>query len=329
MILSRFPRSSRLILGLLGLALAAAVALTMADIRLASSQALVLSAGFAEGVPADDPFATVWDRATPVEIPLTQQNLTPPMGGGSIKTLTARALHDGQRLYILAEWQDASQDVSTATVDAYRDAVAVEFPTVKGQPLPSFCMGQAGGQVNIWQWKANWQEDIDRGFVAVADVYPNLVSDLYPFQDEDIFYPGRAVGNPFSQTQRQTPVENLVATGFGTLTTAEQQPVQGVGRWQDGRWRVLFVRALQVQDKGVAQFAPGETTSIAFAVWNGSQGDRNGQKSVSQFTDLRLAAAAAVEGEGVATGITVAIVVPVVVFGLIAAWMLMRRRQPV
>lgn len=327
MMFTRLPRGNKWALLLLAVALSAAVALTAADLRLASSQGLTLSAGFARQVPVDDPYAAVWDQATPVDIPLTQQNLTPPMGGGTIKTITARALHDGKRLYILAEWQDSTQDLSTATVTSFRDAVAIEFPTVKGQALPSFCMGQAGGLVNIWQWKADWQDGIDKGFVSIKDIYPNMVSDSYPFSDDDTFYPGRAAGNLLSRVQRDTPVENLVATGFGTLTTADQQPVQGVGRWKDGKWRVLFVRDFEVKAEGVAQFKPGDTTSVAFAAWDGSQGDRDGQKSVSQFTDLQLSSESAAGG-GANNGIVIAIVVPLVVFGIIAAAMIMRRRQP-
>jgi DMSO reductase family type II enzyme heme b subunit len=34
---------------------------------------------------------------------------------------------------------------------------------------------------------------------------------------------------------------------------------------------------------------PGSTVPVAFAVWNGSAGDRDGKKSVTIWQDLKLA----------------------------------------
>ncbi len=83
-------------------------------------------------------------------------------------------------------------------------------------------------------------------------------------------------------------MENLVAEGFGTLTTAEVQDVEGAGSWDNGQWRVLFIRDFEPADPELASFDVGETTSVAFAVWNGNQGDRNGQKSIAPFIELQL-----------------------------------------
>jgi hypothetical protein len=158
-------------------------------------------------------------------------------------------------------------------------------------------MGQANGQVNIWQWKADWQADIDRGFVNVPEAYPNAVADYYPFKNEELFYPGRAAGNLISQTERKTPVENLVAAGFGTLTTAEKQMVAGKGIWQNGKWYVLFARDMTAGGD-YTPFKPGQTTNVAFAVWDGAAGERDGLKSVSQFADLKVEGVARPESKG-------------------------------
>src|SRR3990170_6462055 len=215
-------------LGLLAAVLVAALILTKMDLRLASSQAVTLPVKETEAeIPADDPLASVWQTAEPVEIPLSAQNVTVPQGGGSIRAVTVRALHNRDRVFFRLEWSDPTRDVSSFAPQDFRDAAAIQFPAKGVSTLPSFCMGQAGGQVNIWQWKADWQADIDGGFVSVPQAYPNAAADYYPFQDDDTFYPGRAAGNTFSQTNRTTPVENLVAVGFGTLSSAEQQTVAG------------------------------------------------------------------------------------------------------
>lgn len=281
------PRAAFMVV--LGLTALAAALLTRFDLRLASSQAIILPVSqTSDTVPLDDPYAGVWGQASPVEIPLSAQEVTAPMGGGSARAVTARALHDGQRIYFLLEWKDATADMSLATSEEFRDAAAVQFPVGDGTTLPSFCMGQANAQVNIWQWKADWQRDIDEGFVSIGQLYPGAHIDAYPFRDENVFYPGRAAGNPFSETVRFSPVENLMAAGFGTLQHVPDQPVTGVGRWKDGRWRVLFARDLTPPSLDEVRFAPGDSTNVAFAVWDGANGERDGQKSVSQFAELQI-----------------------------------------
>ncbi|MBI2913521.1 MAG: hypothetical protein HYY03_06335 [Chloroflexi bacterium] len=314
-------------LGLLAAVLAAAAVLTQLDLRLASSQAVTLPVKETETeVPADDPLASVWQTAEPVEIPLSAQNVTAPMGGGSIRSITVRALHNDDRIFFRLEWDDPTQDMSAFAPQDFRDAAAIQFPAKGVSTLPSFCMGQAGGQVNIWHWKADWQADIDRGFVNVPQAYPNAAADYYPFQDEDTFYPGRAAGNAFSQDQRTSPVENLVALGFGTLTHAQDQTVNGKGVWQAGKWYVLFARDMEAQGDTYTPFSPGQTTNVAFAVWDGSTGERDGLKSVSQFADLKVEGVPR-EGDGGPNILWAFVAAAVVILVLVFAYTQFRRRR--
>ena len=277
---------SRLTAAVAAVALAIAGALTIGDIRLASSQTVTLVAKRSpEAVPLDDPSAAVWRRGTPVEVPLSAQQTVPPMGGGA-HTVTARALHDGERLYIRVEWDDGTQDTALSRVTEFSDAAAIEFPVTEGEQVPAFCMGNPDAPVNIWHWKSSWQADIEQGGpVDVADAYPNMQVDLYPFENEDTFYPSRVAGNIPARVDRTSPVDNLVASSFGTLTAGPDQIVQGTGEWRDGKWRVVFARDLTMTGD-YAQFAEGQQTNIAFAVWDGAKQERNGTKSVSQFVTL-------------------------------------------
>jgi hypothetical protein len=280
-------RPSWIVLGIAALALIGAAALTLSDMRLASSQTVTLVAKRTqEAVPLDDPSADVWDRANPVELPLSGQNLTLPMGGED-RTITSRALHDGERLYVLMEWEDETEDLTAGRLTEFSDAAAVQFPVAEGEAVPAFCMGDPNTPVNIWQWKAAWQTDVEEGFVDVDDIYPDMFVDHYPFGEEAIFYPARSAGNVFAQTDRTTAVDNLLAGSFGTLTQATDQIVAGAGGWQDGIWRVVFARDLTA-DADYSQFGEGASTNVAFAVWDGAAGERDGIKSVSQFLTLEL-----------------------------------------
>jgi hypothetical protein len=306
------------VLGIMLLALTVAAALTVSDMRLASSQTVTLVAKMSEAeVPADDPFDTVWSRANPVEVPLSAQSIVPPKAGGD-RTITARALHDEQRLYVLMEWADESEDALVSSQTEFTDAAAVQFPVTPGETVPAFCMGDPNAPVNIWQWKAAWQTDIDEGFVDVEDTYLNAHVDYYPFEDEEEFYPARAVGNVFAQTDRETPVDNLLAGSFGTLTQVSDQIVNGAGVWRDGHWRVLFARDLTV-DGNYSQFGEGDSTSVAFAAWDGDSDERDGMKSVSQFLTLEVSPDVAEKGGGVTVWIIVAVVLGGVALALVLA----------
>jgi len=286
------------VLGITALVLLAATALTLADMRLASSQTVTLLAKRSEKeIPLDDPFDRVWRRAGPVETPLSAQQTIPPKGGGD-RTVTARALHYEDRLYVLLEWEDDTEDSLVSQQTEFSDAVAVQFPVAPGETVPSFCMGDPTAPVNVWQWKAAWQRDMQQGFVDVEDAYPNMQVDLYPFEKEDVFYPARAVGNVYAEAPRQTAADNLLAGSFGTLTQAEDQIVQGTGEWRRGKWRVVFARDLAAGGD-YAQFAEDESTNVAFAVWDGSNGERDGMKSVSQFLTLEVSPDVAERGRKV------------------------------
>jgi hypothetical protein len=243
---------------------------------MAQAQAVKLTAKFVNQELTADPTALVWNQTQAVAITLSPQQITQPYGGGATKELFVRTLHNGRLIAFLLEWADATQDQEIAQTDRFSDAVAVQFP-VEFETNPSPFMGDARNAVNIWQWQAAWQRDIDEGGLADVDrTYP-------PYADEVPYgiYVGRDVGNWRSQRDHKTPVENLIAQGFGTLTHQELQHVLGRGVWENGRWKVVLVRALHTGLMGDAPFEAGQKSSINFAVWDGSSGERGARKSVS------------------------------------------------
>lgn len=314
---SRPPRSRSLSGGMaLLIALAVGVAGGMLAIVPVESQALTLEALRAPAsVPVDEPWASVWDGAPKQDVPLSAQNIAPPFGGGTVQTLTARALHDGSRLYFLLEWSDAEPNDTVNGFEEFADAAAVQFPGDASKLTPPFTMGGPDAPVNIWQWTAVWQADIERGFDTTMTRYPNTYADFYPDPTDTLFKPALYVGNPLAQRDHDSPIESAIAAGFGTLTHADVQDVIGAGEWRDGRWRALFVRQFEPAADGRAGFAEGETTSVAFAVWDGGSDDRNGQKSIAPLIELTIGAgeaSAVAADEGGGAGWLIAIVMAIV-----------------
>lgn len=323
--------SRKLTIAIMGLVLAGAAALTLFDLRLASSQTVTLVAKRSEDpVPLDDPADDVWKKASRIQVLLSGQNTVPPRGGDE-GTVTAGALHHDGKLYIRMAWSDESEDASTGRQTDFSDAAAVQFPVEHGESVPAFCMGDPEAPVNIWQWKASWQAGTGASVLDVQDVYPNMAVDMYPFEDEAEFYPASASGNIVARADRESAADNLLAGSFGTLTAAEDQMVAGTGVWEDGTWTVVFSRDLQAGEE-YAQFSEGDSTNVAFAVWDGADDQRDGIKSVSQFMTLDVSSEVATGDGGGLSGkdIGLFIVVGLVVAAGLAAvgsYLLYTRRE--
>jgi len=101
------------------------------------------------GVPGEDPNAAAWNTVPVSEFPLSPQvHWAPRIGEVTAKSVKVRAMHDGQRLAVMLEYADPSEDPD--------DAAALEF--MIGDKKAHFAHGQPmaqmeGGPVNIWYWK--------------------------------------------------------------------------------------------------------------------------------------------------------------------------------
>ncbi len=275
-----------------------AAGLTFSEVPLASSQGItVIARRVSDELPLDDPASPLWQQTTAIVVPLSAQTVSKPMLRETrVKSISVRALHNDQKIAFLTEWEDETQNSRMVRVQDFRDAVALQFPQVTGQPF--FCMGMQGGNVNIWHWKADWQADMD-AWQDMESQYADMNVDQYPFAEgefpspeeyKDVNYvPALAADNLFAMP-RHSPVEDLLAGGFGTLTAepADGQNVQGYGVWEDNRWRVIFSRDLVSEEADDASFKVGQVYSVAFAAWDGDNEERNGEKSTSQWVALQL-----------------------------------------
>lgn len=106
-------------------------------------------------------------------------------------------------------------------------------------------------------------------------------------KNEGVFNPARATGNILADADmRISPVEDMNAEGFSTLTTQAHQDVMGAGNWSNDRWAVVFKRTLSTSDQNDTQFKSGKTP-MAIAIWNGQNKERNGQKAITQWNELK------------------------------------------
>ena len=250
-------------------------------------------APYVEGdLPETDPGSDAWGDAHSTLVPLVAQQIAQPFLEKAVVTeLDVRALHNGTRIALLLEWDDDSVD-DLDGIRRYHDAVAVQLPTIAGAP-PALTMGAPGSPVHILQWRATWQRDIDSGGrTGVDQIYPEVIHDVMPDDvlppnTAQLYWVGREAGNPLSQVSRTTPVEEVVAEGFGSVTHLVQQTASGRGVNGEGRWKVAV--ALPSARTGVgARLEPGSSWPVAFAVWLGSEENRGGRKHIANWQTLVL-----------------------------------------
>jgi hypothetical protein len=167
-------------------------------------------------------------------------------------------------------------------------------------------MGQPGGPVNIWMWKAERQADLEPAFQDLEKVYPNMGIDSYPnlkrspleqpsrhaltLDSDPTYVTAWGAGNIVADPTRKSATEDLTAQGLGTLR-ARPRPAQGVvavGAYETGAYRVQLRRSLRSNGEDAVSLAPGSRVPVSFAIWNGHAGDRDGKKSVTIWQELLI-----------------------------------------
>ena len=248
--------------------------LTWYEVPLVSSQGMVVRAHFQEGEVPSFPSDPAWETVSPLPLPLSGQIITRPVWPEpSVRALSIRSIHNGKEVAFLMEWQDATVNESL-TPGVFRDGAAVALPV--GDAPAFFCMGQLDHYVNIWHWKADWQSDVDR---RAARAKESKRKRKGPRRFEVI-------------PRRPSSVEDLIGGGFSTLTSKQRQGrIKGQAEWKRGLWRVVMKRPLTIEGDDLdneAMLVPGRLQAVAFAVWNGENKERNGQKAVASWMQLQI-----------------------------------------
>lgn len=186
------------------------------------------------------------------------------------KTLTdaisVRVLYNKDKIAFLLEMDDRTDSrpgdpdaVSTQdqSLDLYSDAFAVEFPkkdAFAASPVvekPLFRHGDRSHPTTIWYWNA-------------GSVDPKA--------------------SPFTMIFDANDVNTKLTPRKGTSGVA------ATGEWVDGRWRVLMTRARDTHGEGDLSFKDGQFYPIAFANWDGSNGEKGAKHTLSSWYWLLLPA---------------------------------------
>ncbi len=191
--------------------------------------------------------------------------------------VTVKAVHNGSKVAFQFTWPDSTEDKENS-LDTYRDALAVLFPlNISSGYNPSPLMGAKGEPVNVWQWRAEWQAELDGR--RDLEVRQPLTEGVWISPVDRILkkqHPGESSG--LINTSERI---EYIAEGYSTLTKQVQQDVDAKGRYGDGKYTVVFLRDLNRTDLSDAEFKSGSKTYVNVAVWNGHEGNVDGMKSLT------------------------------------------------
>jgi hypothetical protein len=249
----------------------------------------------AQNLPAS-PTDPVWDSAPEHLGKLLPQDLVEPRQlTVTTSEVRVRSVTNGSDVAFRLEWLDPTQSDMPGP-SRFLDGCAIQIPkTIEPNP-PDPQMGQPGHPVEVSFWRADWQASINGRKDNIREIYPNAAVDHYPFQAKSLepgsavqkemetrYAPSQAVGNR-RVGPRESPVEEMVAEGPGTLSPAPGGKGRGAGvRTKDG-WAVVIARKLPVG------LAPNTRSQIAFAVWEGAGKEVGARKMRSGWIPLAMRA---------------------------------------
>lgn len=251
----------------------------------------VVKADRIQGDLPSDPNDPKWKEAEPSSFYLVPQIIgqerffTP-----SNNSITSRAYYNDKEIAILLEWDDRTQSIpgdpkaaDIAEGEVTPDAVAIQFPITIPQEMekPYFGHGDSAWPVNIWYWNG--------GEAGAAQVTKLLNTTGFKNKEE-----------------RDFAKSGLIAKGV----------------YDNGTWRVVMKRPLVTgeKDKDI-QFLEGKSIPIAFAAWDGSNGEKGSKHTMTTWYWILLKPK---------TGINVYIiplVVAAVIFGGELLWLASSRKK--
>src|SRR3989338_4681487 len=242
--------------------------------------------------------ALFWKEVTPETIQLIAQPMVAPRPQKTLtEKLWVQVVHNGEWMAFRFKWKDKEKS-EAGPLGKFSDAVAIQFP-VKEKEVPPIFMGAKDSPVHILHWRAQYQKDKEKGFQTMKDIYPNMNMDMYPLEfanqyshDEmlkkiteeqrEVFVSGKSAGNPQS-FQKIKGVDEMMAEGFGSSSVIENTRAEAQGIWQkkgkEGEWVVQISRPLALEGGSILK--AGQKSFMAFAVWQGGEGELGCRKSVT------------------------------------------------
>ena len=133
----------------------------------------------------------------------------------------------------------------------------------------------------------DWTDPERNSEISDNTDFPDAVALLFPIKEDAPLITMGAEEQPVNawywRANRPDRARSNVAAGLGTSRVTDESAITTMARYSGDRWKIVFRRRLRVpaaRDEAV-QIEPGQPLKVAFAVWDGANGERGGLKSFS------------------------------------------------
>lgn len=212
----------------------------------------VVKATKIEGEIPADPMDPQWDKAEATTFPLVPQMIakerffTP-----TIEDISARAVYNDKEIAFLLEWHDRTKSIpgdakamELAGGDLFEDAAAIQLPVEIPEGMEKPYFGHGDGGHPVNIWL--WKSGTSSGPESIRLV-------------------------------------DAKGIGAGEPRTGSTE-IGGKSFYHEGSWRVVMKRSLQTEDKDKdLQFVEGQFIPIAFATWDGSNGETGSKHELTTW----------------------------------------------
>lgn len=84
-------------------------------------------------------------------------------------------------------------------------------------------------------------------------------------------------------TKAEQSLKVMDATGFKNIKARDKANVTAKGEYNNGTWKVIMTRPLKTDNKDDIQFEEGKFTPIAFATWDGTNGEKGSKHTLTTW----------------------------------------------
>jgi DMSO reductase family type II enzyme heme b subunit len=141
-----------------------------------------------------------------------------------------------------------------------------------------------------------WKSEEPNYEIGDIGTFPDGLAVLLPFKDpektliKEMGSKDYPTNSWYWRPDFEEKPKNQVAHGLSTSLYTEESSLLSHSQWKNATWCVVIGRPLKVKEEAV-NLAPGGKSTIGFAVWEGTSGERGGVKSFSkEWRDLILEA---------------------------------------
>lgn len=210
------------------------------------------------------------------------------------------AIVDARAAYEIPVEQEASAgDLAEPTGDAWQTIEAVDVPmSSTGAAVPggsdttveSVRVAAARTDERLYL-KLSWSDPTANASTDSLRAFADAAAIQLPVSAES--QPPIAMGSTDNRVNvwywnAADGTESLLAGGAGSTTRIPESAVETTATHTGDRWTVVFSRPLSADRANVTDVDPNRDMNAAFAVWEGSNGERSGQKAASEWYYLSL-----------------------------------------